>query len=334
MLWHKEAAFRYQEAVKEWGEQFKGKPLKHIMWVLGPQHCVPFCKFSPPVALLLRYLLRQPQAKTTDFPPQLQRLLVHFNWWLYYVRYINNAQHLSSAEVTASCPKTHPDCTSRFLDLCAEQDILPHYLVAHCPPCCHRHGEQLGAGNRGAALARTQIPTPKRGFLYLDVSCGWPSNSFKICATTRKTLQLKITVLNSSSYFIGSWTERPNNAKIIFQALWCPWLAPSFGSKAAKNSLLCSECAGLSSGALLTHSLLRTGTSSCRQPAEIRPGTVGWQQGCSRRVHGQCRPSAFSAFPHPQHWGPRTAPLRGSRTPLRLSGTEAARARNRDPQRF
>lgn len=64
-----------------------------------PALCVSFCKFH---LLFLTYCIiywgkhRQGWGSS---PPQLQRLLVYFTWWLCYIKYINNAWHLNSDRV-------------------------------------------------------------------------------------------------------------------------------------------------------------------------------------------------------------------------------------------
>lgn len=177
------------------------------MWVLGQHHCISFCKFSPPVRLLLHYLLRQLWENTTNFPPELQRLLVDFNWWLCYVKCINNAWHLSSAEVTASCPWWGPKDPPWL-----HQQVPGSSVLSRTVPCliswytAHPAVTDIvnswnelftaGQGTVGLPLSGHRYQHREEAFhisrfLVLDHQTASTLRVFKICFTTGTKPQLK-----------------------------------------------------------------------------------------------------------------------------------------------
>lgn len=177
MLWHKEAELRYQEAVQEWGEQFKGKPLKHGMWVLGPQ--LPFCRFSPPVALVAK-------ATMGRFPTTAPKS----SWWtltggcaMWGALTMPSIWVLlkSLLLVLGEVPKPLLTAPAGSWIFCAEQDraSLPG---VHCPSCVTDRNSWKELSHCGRELwgypcQATDTNTHRR-LLDFKVSCAWPSSSF------------------------------------------------------------------------------------------------------------------------------------------------------------
>lgn len=125
-----------------WTVQRKTPKMCHVS-IGSPATCSTVI-FSPPVALLLHYLLRQTRGQR----PQISHHTSKECWWISAggcaVRTINNGRHLTSTEVMASCPWWGPKETPWL-----HQHVPGSSVLSRTVPClviwwqeaCHRQGK-------------------------------------------------------------------------------------------------------------------------------------------------------------------------------------------------